>query len=185
MSHRWIVTVIGKDRPGIVAGVTKVLYQLGCNLEDSAMTRLESEFTIMLIFEAPARVTAQRLQRAFAAISRTLGLTVHLKQLSSQESRAPASGGRRYMISVYGADHPGIVYRVSERLAKAKVNILDVHTHRTAPGRGRGKASLYMLLLDVELPARQSPEALDRTLRQLAKRLGVEVNLRASEANVL
>ena len=89
------------------------------------------------------------------------------------------------MISVYGADHPGIVYRVSERLAKAKVNILDVHTHRTAPGRGRGKASLYMLLLDVELPARQAPEALDRALRQLAKRLGVEVNLRASEANVL
>jgi hypothetical protein len=42
-----------------------------------------------------------------------------------------------------------------------------------------------MLLLDVELPARQSPKALDRALRQLAKRLGVEVNLRASEANVL
>ena len=41
MSNRWIVTALGQDRPGIVAGVTEVLYKLGCNLEDSAMTRLE------------------------------------------------------------------------------------------------------------------------------------------------
>ena len=44
MQERWIVTALGQDRPGIVAGVTKVLYDLGCNLEDSAMTRLEGEF---------------------------------------------------------------------------------------------------------------------------------------------
>ena len=55
MTHRWIVTALGKDRPGIVAGVTKVLYQLGCNLEDSAMTRLECDVPIMRPTESEIR----------------------------------------------------------------------------------------------------------------------------------
>ena len=70
MTHRWIVTVLGKDRPGIVAGATKVLYAIGANLEDSAMTRLAGEFAILLIFSAPASVTDQRLRQAFDRLAR-------------------------------------------------------------------------------------------------------------------
>src|SRR3989338_8840199 len=116
MTRRWIVTALGKDRPGIVAGVSNVLYQLGCNLEDSTMTRLEGEFAIMLIFSGPRRVSTERLQRAFQSLERRLKLVVHVKPLSRQETRAPRTEGRRHLISVYGADRPGIVFRVSDFL---------------------------------------------------------------------
>ena len=68
MSQRWIVTALGKDRPGIVAGVTQVLYRLGCNLEDSAMTRLEDEFAIMLIFSSPSKATEGALRKALKSL---------------------------------------------------------------------------------------------------------------------
>ena len=180
MANRWVVTALGKDRPGIVAGVTEVLYRLGCNLEDSAMTRLEGEFAIMLIFSTPARLTAERLCAAFEPLGKRLRLATHLKSLSRGEARAPRRG-RPYLISVYGADRTGLVFRVSEALARSKVNITDVHTHRSA---GKGP-SLYLMLLEVELPPHLAEAAMERRLQQLAKRLGVEISLRPSEAAVL
>jgi glycine cleavage system transcriptional repressor len=180
MAQRWIVTALGKDRPGIVAGVTKVLYQLGGNLEDSAMTRLGGEFAIMLIFSAAGQDEA-KLERAFAQLAKQLQLAVHVKPLTGREVAAPPSKGERYQITVYGGDKPGIVYRVSEALAKAKINILDVHSHRSA----RGGPSLYLLLLEVELPSGRPLSAIDRQLKQIAKRLGVQVSITPAEADVL
>lgn len=179
MNRAWILTALGKDRPGIVAHVTRVLYDLGCNLEDSAMTRLGGEFTIMLSFTSPSTLNASRIERAFATLSSKLGLAVHLKSLTASERTAHA-GGKPYLISVYGGDKPGIVYKVSELLARAKVNITDVSTHRT----GR-RPSIYLMLLEVELPARVTPAALESKLRRLTTQLGVEVSLRASDAQVL
>ncbi|MBI3321751.1 MAG: ACT domain-containing protein [Candidatus Omnitrophica bacterium] len=181
MATRWIVTALGKDRPGIVAGVTKALYQLGCNLEDSAMTRLEGEFAIMLIFSSPSRVTPEVLRKAFEPLERRAKLVVHLKRLTQSETRPSRRSGRTYIISVYGGDRPGIVFRVSEALKRSGINITDVHTHRsTGPG-----PSLYLMLLEVGLPPRCRVASIERKLKQIARRLGVEISLRPSEADVL
>jgi glycine cleavage system transcriptional repressor len=185
MTQRWIVTALGKDRPGIVAGVAKVLYRLGCNLEDSAMTRLEGEFAIMLIFSS-AIASAERLRKAFTPLERSLQLMIHLKRLTARETKTPAARGPSYLISIYGADHPGIVFHIAEVLAKSHINITDVHTHRSGGGGARSRApSLYLLLLEVELPAMRSLAWLERLIKRTAKRLRVEATVRASEANVL
>lgn len=191
MSRRWILTAIGKDRPGIVAGVTKVLYDLGGNLEDSAMTRLAGEFAIMVVFAAPQRLTAARLEQAFKPAVSRLGLAVHVKALGRQPRgwrHSLASGvgagsvaaSRPYLISVYGADRPGIVYRIAHLLAQSRVNITDLSTHRTT-----GSHPLYHLLLEVELPPRLDARRLQRRLSALGRQLGVTVSLRAAETTIL
>ena len=43
------VTVLGDDRPGIVADVTVALAGLGCNLEDSTMTLLRGHFAMVVL----------------------------------------------------------------------------------------------------------------------------------------
>lgn len=181
MAKRWIVTALGQDKPGIVAGVTEVLYKLGCNLEDSSMTRLSGEFAIMLIFSGKVSVTIGKLKAVFAALEKRMRLTVHLRPLSRSEAATPRKRGHPFMISVYGSDKPGIVFRVANSLSRAHVNITDVHTHRstgTAP-------SLYLMLLEVEIPARTAIAALEKRLKKLGKSLGVQVNLRASDTTVL
>lgn len=178
MSNRWILTAIGKDRPGIVAGVTKVLYDLGGNLEDSAMTRLAGEFAIMLVFAAPQRVTAARLEQAFKRTASRLRLAVHVKALAAAR-RYPLQP-RPHLISVYGADRPGIVYRIANVLAQLRVNITDLSTHRTA-----GRQPLYHLLLEVELPSRLDARRLAQRLNALAKRIGMTVSLRPADTALL
>ena len=186
MKGRWMVTACGKDRPGIVAGVTKILYTLGCNLEDSAMTRLAGEFAIILIFSGPTKVTEEALRKAFEPVSRRLHLAVHLKPLTERKATTPAKRGTPYLISVYGADRPGIVFRVSEALATAGINITDVETRRSAsPVSGRRQTSLYLMLLEIELPTRLEATTLEQRLQRIGKRLGVEVSLRSAEADVL
>ena len=182
-AHRtWILTASGNDRPGMVAGVTEVLFRLGGNLEDSAMTRLAGEFTIMLALTAPAALSAVKLERAFAAVSRRFGLAVHLKAVTHRA----APSGPSHLISVYGADRPGIVYHVSHLLASHRVNIIDLSTHLAAPSKGRAsRPPLYLLVLEVQLPSRLSVSRLEPRLRQLGKRLGVEIGCRAVDTAVL
>ena len=181
MANRWIVTALGKDQPGIVAGVTKILYQLGCNLEDSAMTRLGGEFTIMLAFSAKAAQTEEKLSKAFAPLAKRLKLTIHLRSLTKSEAAAPRKHGSAYLITVYGADRPGIVFHMSDALAKVGVNIQDVHTHRSAASG----PSLYLLMLEVEIPPKRSVASVEKQLTRIAQRLKVEVSIRPSEADVL
>lgn len=182
-SRAWILTALGKDRPGIVAGVTKILFELGGNLEDSAMSRLEGEFTMMVIFTAPAALPQGKLERAFGALSKRLGLVIHFKKLSRLET-ARVEHGKPYLISVYGADQPGIMYRVAALLSDVHVNITDVETHRTTP-KGNARTPLYLMILEVELPSTISAAGLEPQLRRLAADLGVEVSLRSAETNVL
>ncbi|MBI5345287.1 MAG: ACT domain-containing protein, partial [Deltaproteobacteria bacterium] len=58
---RYALTAVGRDRPGIVAAVTKALYDHACNIEDSTMTRLEDEFAIILIMSAPGDINEKPL----------------------------------------------------------------------------------------------------------------------------
>ena len=178
MTKKWILTAIGKDRPGIVAGVTKALYDLGCNLEDSAMTRLAGEFAIMLVFAAPPRVRASWLERAFKPVETRLGLTMAVNALRAA-GRRPAQP-RPHLISIYGADRPGLVYRISRLLAQSRINITDLSTHRSA-----GKVPLYHLLLEVELPGRLDARRLEQRLKTLAKQLGVAASVRAADTTIL
>jgi glycine cleavage system transcriptional repressor len=180
MVRRWVLTALGKDRPGIVARVTKILYELGCNLEDSAMTRLGGEFAVMLVFSGKGSLSRERLERCCRPLSRELGLAVHVKALTRSEAIGRARKAP-HLLTVYGADRPGIVYRVSALLASLKVNITDVSTHRT----GAAKKPLYLMMLEVELPPGLRATRLERRLKQLAKRLGVAVNLRATDTSVL
>ena len=181
-SRAWILTALGQDQPGIVAAVTKILFECGANLEDSSMARLAGEFAMMVSFTAPAAMTEAKLRRACAPLARR-GIGVHLTSLGAAGRRA-VSFGRPHLISVYGADQPGIVYRVSSLLARLKINITDVSTQRTRPSR-RGAKPLYLMVLDVELPARVNLRSVQEQLRSLGRELAVEISLRPADTSVL
>jgi glycine cleavage system transcriptional repressor len=70
------VTVIGNDRPGIAAGVTRVLYETGCNLEDVTSTILRGHFAMMLVVRPSEGTDAAALEEALATTASELGLTV-------------------------------------------------------------------------------------------------------------
>jgi glycine cleavage system transcriptional repressor len=42
--NKAILSVLGQDRPGIVAAISKILFQQNCNIENVSQTSLQSEF---------------------------------------------------------------------------------------------------------------------------------------------
>ena len=62
---RWFaLSAIGRDRPGIVADLAELIYECDCNLEDSSMTILGSEFAVLLLLTGEAPDVEARLSAA-------------------------------------------------------------------------------------------------------------------------
>jgi glycine cleavage system transcriptional repressor len=85
------VTVIGHDRPGIIADVTEILARLGLNLTDSTMTRLRGHFAMTLVCAGPPG-TAE-VEAALEPIVADGNLTVSVRRVVAEASRE-ASGTR-------------------------------------------------------------------------------------------
>jgi glycine cleavage system transcriptional repressor len=167
------VTVLGHDRPGIIADVTGVLAELGGNLEDSSMTLLRGHFAMTLVVRTPA--SADEVRAALAPRFSGNGLDVAVNVLPEEGPGVGAGTG--YVLSVHGADRPGIVSAVTRVVADHGGNITDLTT--------RLAGSLYVLVAEVELPTDADVPALHDALAAAARELGVEASLRPAESDVL
>ncbi len=178
MSH-FAVTVLGVDRPGIVAAVTGVLTDQGCNLEDTSMTILRGHFAMMLVVAAGDR-SASDLESALAAVAADLDLVVVVRPVREVTGAARSTEGD-WTVAVYGADRPGIVSRVAGLLAGHGANIVDLSTRVI----GAADQPVYAMVLEVSLPGGSEVGSLTDGLQALAAELGVSCSLHPSEADIL
>lgn len=178
MSRYAILTAFGQDRPGIVADLAEGLYHLGCNIEDTCMTRLRGEFAMMVMVRLPQNLHPDRLpERLEPHISRT-GLTVLCREVPPQAAeRAPEPDLPTFMLSVYGADHPGIVAQVARVVADHGGNITDVNTRVI----GAADRPVYVMILEIQMPAGPHAEVLGHALDRLKPALGVDLTFRPLE----
>jgi glycine cleavage system transcriptional repressor len=173
------LSAIGRDRPGIVAEVTAVLLEHDVNVEDSQMSILRGHFAMMLIVAAPDELERDRLAGDLDAVADRLKLeAISLRDVGDLEGPSPEPS---HMVTVYGVDHPGIVHGAAAALADRGVDITDLNT-RLVEEDGE---SLYVLLMEVALPAKLSADELEEALDDVGRREGVEVTLRELEQDVL
>ncbi|MCG6887618.1 MAG: ACT domain-containing protein [Proteobacteria bacterium] len=126
MQHKekwYMLTLVGKDRPGIVAHVTAALYEGGANLGETSMMRLGGNFTIMMMVQFEGSTHA--LQDVVGGVAESLGLKLHIDPIVAQLHNHPEPDVH---ITVYGADRAGIVARVTGVLAEAGLDILDLES---------------------------------------------------------
>ncbi len=169
--HELAVTAVGADRPGIVAAVAEVLHDAGGNVEDSAMTILGGHFAIVLLVSSPA--AADELRTSLAPVADRLGLTVSVSGAAGAASPAEAT----HLLSVYGADRPGILAGITRALAAEGANITDLETRVLAAST----EPVYAMV--VELVVGEGGEgALAAVLDEACATLGVDHTLRTIEA---
>lgn len=176
MSQWAAITVLGRDRSGIVAGITRVLFEHGCNLEDCSCVRLRDSFAMILVARLPDPPDLGALDAAIATAAATLGVGADLRDLGCDPPTPPPAGRTRSLV-VYGADRPGIVYRVSERLAAVGCNVTDVATHIAG--------EVYLMLLEATVPDSVDDARLEAELARLRAELEVDITLRALEHETL
>lgn len=174
MAKRFIMTAFGKDRPGIVADVTRILYENGCNLEDNSMTLLVDEFTLVLLFSSPRDDIEEVLQLECRRLERDKGISAFMRTLEARPETL-ASRGTACTLHVEGMDQAGIVYTVSQFLADRGINIYDLKSSvKASPESG---SAIYMMDIAIETPADMAPEQLEDALQEVADELHVDIAL--------
>lgn len=167
------VTVIGSDRPGIIAAVTGALADLGGNLEDSTMTLLRGHFAMTLVLAGPAAVAD--VERVLAPVAQRLDVVTTVAEVVEELPAAPV--GPHVVLSVHGADRPGIVSRLTSVVARHGGNVTDLTT--------RLSGELYVVVADIDLPGDSVRAELETDLRAVADELGVDAVLHDADADLL
>ena len=143
MKSWFMLTVVGKDQPGIVAGLSGALYRAGANLGEASMVRLGGNFTIMLMAETEADEAELRSQ--MNPFADKMQLHVHIDRI---EGRLHQHVEPNVQIAVHGADRPGIVARVTSALSSAGLSILDLESDVG----GSADKPIYIMVIDGYVP---------------------------------
>jgi glycine cleavage system transcriptional repressor len=171
----WVaITVVGRDRPGIVANVSRILYRHRSSIEELSQTVIRGQFAMILIASLAEGAWVQALKSEFKNLSRDLDLDIDLRQLKPDELIPYEAGGTDpFIITARGKDRPGLVYGITELLAERGINI----TNLGAQAARLGQETEYIQVFEVDIPRGSDYRLLQEKLRQRGQEMGVSVDL--------
>ena len=123
-SKNWyLLSLVGKDRPGIVARLSAGLCKNGCNLGDSSMARLGDNFVIMIA------VQFEGSQEALSNIVCPLAGSMDLKQSLMEIEEGTHDIEPDVRINIYSDERMGIIEDVTSMLTESGLNILSLESN--------------------------------------------------------
>ena len=170
--HRMIISVLGEDRPGIIAGVTKVLFAQDFNIEDVSQTIVQNQFSGIFIATGPQSVSADDLRQSFQENTAGFDLHFHVRKMGSTQVTWTTCNCEPFIITTRGPDRKGLVASVTALLAAHNVNV----TQLRAVFRGGDDPGRNVMIYEVDIPVDVDLQA----LRQTVDEKGCELNLQIS-----
>ena len=120
MNEWQMLTLVGEDRPGIVAAVTQCLFDNDYSLGEASMMRLGGNFTIMMMITGEGDV-----EEILKPTTDTMGLKLHVYNAGgSLHKHVPPN----VQVRVNGADRAGLVAQIAGALAEKGFNILELES---------------------------------------------------------
>ena len=121
--NKYIVTVLGKDRPGIIDLITNMLFTLDCNLENVNQMILQEQFAGFFIVEAPLNLDFESFYKTFKEQTLHSDLTIHIDTVKNNGTLKKNMEGETFLITTIGPDQKGLVAKFSKIMARYNVNI--------------------------------------------------------------
>ena len=174
MANRYIMTAFGKDRAGIVADVTRLLYENDCNLEDTTMSMLADEFTLSLLFSSRLPDIEKLLTRECRRLELDKKISAFVRPLSPQQEKKQRSY-KTCTLHIEGLDQAGIVYKTSQFLADRQLSIIQLDSATSAsPQSG---ATIYNMTIYIQVPEELPFDQLEENLSTVADELHVDITM--------
>jgi glycine cleavage system regulatory protein len=166
MQSTLVMTVIGKDRTGLVESVATIIANHGGNWLESRMCRLGGEFAGILRVQLPGDKRSD-LEKSLSTLP---GLKIVVQ---NDDAANPSSERRLADLEVVGHDRPGIIREITHALAAQGVNVEELSTKRaSAPMSGE---PLFTARALVSLPANVTASGLRETLQKAAADMTIEI----------
>ena len=171
--HKVIITILGQDRSGIVAAVSKVLFEQNCNIENVSQTTLQFVFAGIFIVSMPGDLHVESLHKSLNAEMAPLGLDVHITLLEPTAAPTLPSQDEAYIITTKGPDRKGLVAGISEVIARFEGNITDLQ----AVFKGGDDPGDNIMIYEIDVPPRIDQQALYRELKKRANELKLDIDI--------
>jgi len=168
-----IISILGQDRSGIVAGVSKVLFEQNCNIENVSQSTLQFVFAGIFIITMPGDLPVESLHKSLNAEMAPLGLDVHITLLEPPAATTLPSQDEAYIITTKGPDRKGLVAGISEVIARFEGNI----TNLQAVFKGGDDPGDNIMIYEVDIPPRTDQQSLYRELKKRANELKLEIDI--------
>jgi len=176
MKQFFAISAFAKDRPGIIADVAGLVYECGCNLEDSGMTILENLTAFLAIVSGEDEGLGDRLNNGAKRLEWDKGIVIFISPVKGIRARSEdAERFARYELSTIGLDRAGIVFRISQLLADRGINIADMKTH-TQPSPDTG-TPVFNMKMQLEVPRDLDVEEIDKELNAIGDQLAVDIQI--------
>jgi glycine cleavage system transcriptional repressor len=170
---KMIISVLGRDRPGIIAAVTRILFEQDCNIENVSQTILQNEFSGIFIASVPKILSEADLHRCLENGLAPMGLRVFEKRLSETPPPQRTVAGEPFVITTRGPDRKGLVAAVTGIMAAYRVNV----TNLQAVFKGGDNPDANIMIYEVDIPGDTDHQALRRELRQKAEALSLDISI--------
>lgn len=176
MRKEFIISAVGRNVTGIVAMVSKEIYNSGCNFEDSRMTLLGNHFALMILVTATSEKMCDDLAAACDRLdgdgAKDLKVTLFPVEVPGEQRYETEPN---YEIRVKGVDRMGIVYRTTQLLASLNINIVELETKIET--RAKDGKPIFLMRTSVVVPREIDGEALRKDLKFLAEDLQEMISL--------
>jgi len=169
LTQEFVVTVTAKDRPGIIAAITRAMAALGGNVDELSQTVMRGYFTILLSARFPENVTAEALKAAVLTEGARFGLSVTVRATADDPNSLPPSLGDRYVLTVQGEDRPGIIAQITTYLASQDINIEDFYA--------RVDKNRFTMVLQIQVAGGWDADQLRLDLEAIGSEIGLRANL--------
>ncbi|UGA53928.1 glycine cleavage system protein R [Vibrio sp. VB16] len=161
-----IITVIGKDRPGLVELLSDSVYQNNGNWLSSRLSKLAGQFAGILQIE----IDEQHIKALRQALDQIEELQIHIVEEKSQALSSPVL----HYLTVTVNDRPGIVKEVTAQLNQLGINIHKLKTHtQSAPNWGY---PIFLAHFQLSLPDDIELSFVQQKLEMLADDLTVDID---------
>lgn len=127
--REYIISVMSRDRPGIVAAVSGAAAKLGGNITHLSETVLRGYFTMIMSVQAPDELGMQALHDALGVAGQEGEFEVGVLPFDPQAPSLPSETKERFVLTARCRDQRGIIHRISRTLADAGINIDDFYAY--------------------------------------------------------
>ena len=134
---RVILSVLGQDRPGILAAVSGALYEKDGNIENVSQTTLQTQFAGIFIASIPEAVSIEEMTETLESALIPLGMNVHVDPLDNSSDATTETESEPFVITTKGPDRKGLVAQITAIIARYNVNITNLQAIFKGGGQPR------------------------------------------------
>ena len=168
MSKRFVVGLMGANRPGILAAVATALGELGGDIHEARQTCLQKHFMMLLAVDFPDHRGQAVIENHIRGVCGPFGAEVTLRDPEQDPlPDDPDSDAGRYFLTLSGANSPGVFNRVCGRLAGEGIDIADLYGMRQDP------TNSFSITLELIIPRSVDLVELQQEINLLGSSIGL------------